>query len=128
VGRQRVAALCALLVAFVVLGFAAPTAGSAATGATGTCVPNCNPRPASGSHASARTRSTSSACLRDAGCGGGFALGGGWTNLALGVIAAGTVLALGLIAVRRRFVAALQPVGRLMASGLFRPPQFSSSI
>ena len=64
-------------------------------------------------------------CLPDAGCGGGSLLTAGTGSLlalgaTVGVVVAGAAL------LRRRLpVRSLLPKGRLLATRLFRPPQFS---
>jgi hypothetical protein len=63
------------------------------------------------------------ACIHDAGCGGGAALGLGM-GAGIAVLVGTAPSVAGVIGVwRRRLFASRQPVSVLLASGLFRPPR-----
>ena len=67
-------------------------------------------------------------CLPDAGCGGGSLLTAGTGSL-LALGATVSVVVAGAALLRRRLpVRSLLPKGRLLATRLFRPPQFSLSV
>jgi acyl-CoA synthetase (AMP-forming)/AMP-acid ligase II len=114
-GRRILTGLC-LVLAALTLAIGAGAAGGASTAA-------CD-RPCGGGAASVSQSSRPSPlpCVRDVGCSGGLTLAAGG-GIAV-VLTLPAVLALALLPVwRRRRSRVNSPVGRLLSTGLFRPPR-----
>ena len=101
-------------------GFLALMGGSAAARAATACLQPCDGQGAV--VGSGPSQPATDLCIRDAGCGGGAALTSGAGVAAL--VAVGTsAVVLGLLVRRRKPGAVRLPLGRVLAGGLFRPPQ-----
>lgn len=113
-GRRIVTGACLLLAAVTL----AIGAGAAGAGATTACDRPCG----GGASVSQSPRPSSPPCIRDVSCSGAITLASG-SGLAV-AFAVPAALSLALLPVwRRRRSLVIGPVGRVLATGLFRPPR-----